>query len=80
VNPKRAVMGRRACFQVTVTDAAGKPVAESTVTLGRKTKTTDATGQARICRRFKKTGRPPLSAQKTGFEGASQTVRVRRPK
>lgn len=78
VKPKRALMGRRACFAITVTDTTGQPVGGSAVSLGRKTKTTDPAGRTRICRRFKKTGRPSLSAQKTGYEGASKRLRVRR--
>jgi len=79
VKPKQARAGRRACFKVAVSDEAGRPVEDSIVTLGRKSKTTGADGRTRICRRFSKAGRPQVGAQKPGFEGDSQAVTVRRP-
>ena len=47
--------------------------------LGRKHKVTTAAGRVRICRRFKKAGKPSISATKPGYDSASRRLRVRRP-
>jgi hypothetical protein len=76
----KARVHRRSCFTVTATDASGAPVPGATVRLGGKTKITDAAGNARVCKRFKKRGKVRVSVEKPGYEGASQAIKVRRRK
>jgi subtilase family protein len=78
VKPKRTEAGERTCFNLTVTTATGAPVPDSRVAIGRKAKQTDASGGARICRRFSKAGKRTVSAEKAGYQGASSRIRVRR--
>jgi hypothetical protein len=72
--------GRRSCIKVTATDQAGQGVSGVTVHLGGKSKSTQADGRTRICRRFKKVGKIEVSAEKTGYEGAATPVEVRQAK
>ena len=72
--------GKRSCVKVTATDESGKPVSGVTVHLGAKARTTGPFGQVRICRRFKKPGKATVTAEKTGYDSASQTLKVRRRK
>jgi hypothetical protein len=76
----KARVHRRSCFTVTATDASGAPVPGATVRLGGNTKITDAAGNARVCKRFKKRGKVRVSVEKPGYEGASQAIKVRRRK
>jgi hypothetical protein len=76
LRPKHGEAGRRTCVTATVTDAAGKRVAGATVSLGGKHAQTGADGTARICKRFRKRGRPTVSASKPGFAGASRHLRI----
>jgi hypothetical protein len=73
-------VGRRSCLKVTTIDQVGQPVVGATVHLGRKAKTTQANGRARVCRRFKKARKVTVTAQKAGYEGAVTRVKVRRRK
>ena len=69
--------GRRSCIEVTARDEAGQAVPGVTVRLGDNTRITKPNGRARICRRFKKSGKLEVSAQKAGYEGAERRVKVR---
>jgi uncharacterized repeat protein (TIGR01451 family) len=78
-SPNRTRPHRRSCFVLTVTTATGQPVPDTIVKIGWKSRKTDANGQVRICRHFKKGGRSvPVTAEKTGFDAASSSLRVRR--
>ena len=70
--------GRRSCIEVTARDEAGQAVPGVTVRLGDNTRITKPNGRARICRRFKKSGKLEVSAQKAGYEGAERRSRCAR--
>jgi hypothetical protein len=76
VKKKHGNGGRRTCFKVTVTDQSGQPVAGSTVSGGGKTKTTNASGQTRICKHIKGKKAPTVTASKPGYQGASRALKV----
>jgi Subtilase family/FG-GAP-like repeat/Thrombospondin type 3 repeat len=76
----KARAGQRSCIKVTARDQAGVVVPGATVRLGHKSKRTRANGKVKICRRFKKSGKVNVSVEKPGYEGASQTIKVRRRK
>jgi hypothetical protein len=76
VRKGRAHGGHRTCVTVTITDQSGQPVGGSTVSVGGKTKITNASGQTRICRRFKKSKPASVTASKPGYTGASRTVKI----
>jgi hypothetical protein len=80
VKPKRGRIGKRSCFKVRVTDAAGQSVPGAKVKLGKKHKLTNQAGRKRICRRFKKPGKPRITASKPGYDSASRRLKVRRPR
>jgi Subtilase family len=80
VKPKRARAGKRSCFKVLVTGPDGSPVPGATIQIGRKQRQTNAAGRRRICRRFKKAGRPSLTATKPGYDSAARSLRVRKPR
>jgi hypothetical protein len=80
VKPKRGHLGGRSCFKVRVSTPEGAPVAGARVKLGRKSKLTNGAWRTRICRRFKKSGKPRIKAAKPGYESAFRRLRVPKPR
>jgi thrombospondin type 3 repeat protein len=81
VKKKHGNNGHRACFKVTVTDESGQPVSGSSISGAGKTKTTNPSGKARVCRHLKGAKgslATTVTASKPGYQGAARTLRIHR--
>jgi hypothetical protein len=77
VRPRRARVGRRACFHFVTSEPSGSLVGGAKVRFGRTRGTTSNKGTARLCQRPRRRGAHKAVAAKPGFGMASTHVRVR---